>query len=58
MYNYYYSDPTLTNCTFTNNTANNVDGGGMATVTSIAATFQALIDTTVCGNTPDQIYSD
>jgi hypothetical protein len=45
------SSPILTNCTFTGNTANN--GGGMYNSSRSNTT---LTDTTVCGNTPDQIY--
>ena len=46
------SSPTLTNCTFTNNSAYN--GGGILNYQSSTM----LTDTTVCGNTPDQISGD
>jgi predicted outer membrane repeat protein len=45
--------PTLTDCTFTNNTADD-SGGGMYNMNF----SPTLTDTTVCGNTPDQIYGD
>jgi len=44
---------TMTNCIFTDNTAGS-NGGGMGNSNSNAT----LTDTTVCGNTPDQIYGD
>ena len=47
------SNPTLMNCTFTGNTAEN-DGGGMYNTYC----SPILTDTTVCGNTPNQIYGD
>ena len=50
----HYSNTTLTNCTFTNNFANS-SGGGMYKGDESNPT---LTDTTVCGNTPDQIYGD
>jgi len=53
MYNR-YSSPTLENCLFTNNTATTY-GGGMFNDNIYNPT---LTDTTVCGNTPDQIYGD
>ncbi len=46
------SNPTITECIFTNNTAN--DGGGMYNTDS----DPTLTDTTVCGNTPDQILDN
>ncbi len=52
MINYSNSSPTLTGCTFTNNSAT-YSGGGM--YSSISHT---MTDTTVCGNTPDQINDD
>jgi len=52
MYNY-SSSPTLDNCTFTSNTAAEY-GGGMYNGDSDGN--PTLTDTTVCGNTPDQIY--
>ena len=48
------NSPTLTNCTFESNSATN-GGGGMFNYNNSNPT---LTDTTVCGNTPDQIYSD
>ena len=50
MFNFNNS-PTLTNCTFTGNTA--TWGGG---IYSGWGNNPTLIDTTVCGNTPDQIW--
>jgi parallel beta-helix repeat protein len=78
----YSSDPTLENCTFTDNSAANLGkGGGMynsgSDPTLTNCRFEGnfawyygggmynfnnsnptLIDTTVCGNTPDQINGD
>ena len=48
------SSPTLENCTFSNNSAD-IGGGGMYNLSTSSPT---LTDTTVCGNTPDQIYGD
>jgi hypothetical protein len=48
------SSPTLENCIFTTNTATNI-GGGMYNYINSSPT---LTDTTVCGNTPDQIWGD
>ncbi len=45
------SDPTLTNCTFSGNTATNV-GGGMVNQSKSSPT---VTNTGFCGNTPDQI---
>jgi len=53
MLNVNDSSPTLTGCTFDSNTATNY-GGGMRN----SASNPTLTDTTVCGNTPDQIYGD
>ncbi len=54
------SSPTLTNCTFTGNTADT--GGGMSNTGSSSNnnnnSSPTLTDTTVCGNTPDQIVGD
>mgnify|MGYP002528666899 CR=1 FL=1 len=55
MYNSFDSSPTLDGCTFTNNTATNGKGGGMA---NFGESSPTLTDTTVCGNTPEQIDGD
>jgi parallel beta-helix repeat protein len=47
------SNPTIENCAFINNSAYN--GGGMYNYDNSIPT---LTDTTVCGNTPDQINGD
>jgi hypothetical protein len=52
MYNAENCSPTLDGCTFENNTADY--GGGMLN----AYSNPTLTGTTVCGNTPDQIYGD
>jgi hypothetical protein len=52
MYNHDNSNPTLTDCTFTDNSAD-YNGGGMYNHDN---SNPSLTDTTVCGNTPDQIY--
>ena len=54
MYNYVDSNPHLIDCIFENNIANG-NGGGML---SIINSNPTLTDTTVCGNTPDQIVGD
>ncbi len=50
MYDFASISVTLTNCTFSGNNASS--GGGMYNDNS----NPSLTDTTVCGNTPDQIY--
>jgi hypothetical protein len=54
MYNYVDSSPHLIDCIFENNIANG-NGGGMLNIINSNPT---LTDTTVCGNTPDQIIGD
>ena len=54
MYNYVDSSPHLIDCIFENNIANG-KGGGMLNIINSNPT---LTNTTVCGNTPDQIYGD
>jgi hypothetical protein len=55
MHNGNYSSPVLINCTFTGNFATD-NGGGMYNLQSSSS--PTLTDTTVCGNTPDQIYGN
>jgi hypothetical protein len=50
-----YCNSTLTNCTFTGNIATKY-GGGINNYNSESSL--TLTDTTVCGNTPDQVYGD
>ena len=53
MFNFESSSPTLDGCTFTGNTAST--GGG---VCDDYNSSPVLTNTTVCGNSPDQIYGD
>jgi hypothetical protein len=53
MYNLEYSDPTLIGCTIKNNTSGYETGCGIFNNNTCSS---SLTDTTVCGNTHDQIW--
>ena len=52
----YNSNPIITNCAFKNNVTADF-GGGLYNI-SDGETSPTLENTTICGNTPDQIYGD
>ncbi len=49
------SNPFITDCTITNNTAS-VLGGGVSSDTGMTGSNPIMSNTTVCGNSPNQIY--
>ena len=55
IYNLYYSNTSLSNCTFTGNSAVDYAGGALF---SLLASTTTLTNTIVCDNTNDQIYGD